>query len=488
MDVFASKLDVFVYKLWTYIILPVFILGSLYLAYNENFNAILWFSLACLLQIIGLYRKSKIAYWTNFLFILVAVLVISLTKDIFSKAVVNDVINGHIANLDGVIQSGAIGGLYGLLVIGLFCRWYKTKPIFYPVKLEDINWNESSLSKGNTPKNTERFLAIGVICALVLAIGYVLHKNHPKNEALPSYSNAKVNPLVTSNISNNKRTEQLDNNTVWYQEVSRQIPDLHRLLAEPDFISFLNAKGNEAFSLIIYAGEHKDASMIPKIKALIDEYNTRKQNTPDVRIAFYCALVDERKVFISQKSPDEYAYLILGREGNPELNFYDNIQRIKKNSVLYSDELIFVMQNGNYQYHISGKSSGTSVSVYNGKKILGVYYCKMNETFWDDKYLPVLDVKQRKINNVITKTQKDSTPRINQRAKVKESDPDRIAGFEAAKKFLIANKGKPLEQVYSLYNKKLNSYDEMLKFDFHYQQAFKEYANPYGEYAKEILK
>ncbi|MBF0785791.1 hypothetical protein E4T80_09995 [Muribacter muris] len=69
----------------------------------------------------------------------------------------------------------------------------------------------------------------------------------------------------------------------------------------------------------------------------------------------------------------------------------------------------------------------------------------------------------------------------------KEQDPDRLAGFDVATDFLALNRGKALGVMYNVYHSKIQE-KEKKKFNAKYIAAFTKYANPYGEYAKEILK
>lgn len=93
----------------------------------------------------------------------------------------------------------------------------------------------------------------------------------------------KFNQYQTQTLAEQKKAQ-------WQQAVLEQIPDIHGLLTKPAFLTFINSKevdfeGNTAATLITRAGETQNINLIPKIKALMEEFNQMQQPTQAVSTA-----------------------------------------------------------------------------------------------------------------------------------------------------------------------------------------------------------
>lgn len=419
MNAFPSKLDNIIYRCWVYIILPIFFTGSLYLIFSEKniSNSLLWFPIVCLLQLIGLHYKAKLAYWTNYFFVLVLSLILYLFKEYYGKSILNSIISGEIPYKDGIINSGLMGVVYGLLLFSFFYRWYKIKSIFYPIKIEDIDWNASSVDNKERYTDNPTKIVWGVIALFAVGLVYVIYTNtqHSKQNNIikveqkseqvkpveQSTTTAIISPQSQSLKMLQPQTQQ--NVDVFSNAVREQIPELANMLNDPDFISFLNTKeidftGNKAITLVQYVGEKKDTSLIPKIRVLIDEYkniksaNANANANATVNLAFGCNLTDGRNVYVSKTPDNKYLYVIFGKKGNVELNFWNSAQQIQQNSLLHRNGVTLVMQNGTYQYRISGQGTKTTLFVYNGDKGISTHYCQDNKDYWNLDNLPLLSV------------------------------------------------------------------------------------------------
>ncbi|MBF0785771.1 hypothetical protein E4T80_09900 [Muribacter muris] len=68
----------------------------------------------------------------------------------------------------------------------------------------------------------------------------------------------------------------------WQQAVQEQLPDIHGLLQDAQFTDWAYGKevdylGNNAMTLISQAGQAQNVALVPKIRALLDEFNQSKQ-------------------------------------------------------------------------------------------------------------------------------------------------------------------------------------------------------------------
>lgn len=68
----------------------------------------------------------------------------------------------------------------------------------------------------------------------------------------------------------------------WQKAVSEQVPEIHGLLQNAQFTDWAYGKevdylGNTAMQLILNAGQTQNVALIPKIRALLDEFNQSKQ-------------------------------------------------------------------------------------------------------------------------------------------------------------------------------------------------------------------
>lgn len=68
----------------------------------------------------------------------------------------------------------------------------------------------------------------------------------------------------------------------WQKAVSEQVPEIHGLLQDAQFTDWAYGKevdylGNTAMQLILNAGQTQNVALVPKIRALLDEFNQSKQ-------------------------------------------------------------------------------------------------------------------------------------------------------------------------------------------------------------------
>lgn len=71
----------------------------------------------------------------------------------------------------------------------------------------------------------------------------------------------------------------------WHNAVSEQIPEIHGLLQDAQFTDWAYGRevdylGNTAMQLILNAGQTQNVALVPKIRALLDEFNQSKQPPP----------------------------------------------------------------------------------------------------------------------------------------------------------------------------------------------------------------
>ncbi|MGX2956419.1 hypothetical protein ACWIYZ_04925 [Ursidibacter arcticus] len=512
-----SWLDLWVYRMVTYINLPLGILAHLNgLLLLDNFHSdvsIRFMVIIVFLSIafVCMHFKVRLFYWLMYPSALFTIFAFAIAIYPFLK-------NQNTLNFSThqwIVFYIFVG--YILTTIFILYRWKNVRILFKTKKqrkkegIESIEVLENE-DRGKYEKGRlVIFLTIAffILSNLYLMVDLVMQNRKVSLETsvqekqvtqLSQYpmQNVSLAPSVVNQPVKTQQEIENDKKAAFSKAMYEQIPEMNELRQDNEFIVFLENKvidssGKKAIDVFLESIYENNIYSLGKIREFVDEYQSLKNKTPQIKLLFSCVLTDERRVYVAEKSPVEYTYVIFAKDNQRvELTFNDTLDRVKKNSFVYTGELNFVMQNKTYKYNIVGKDSGTSLIVYNGNKYLSTHHCKANGISWYVENLPVLDVKERTITT--KDDEQDRLAALKQHllgggmAQAQKENPDRIAGFEAAKKFLLANKGKSLEAIYSIYTEKMHSYNDFYRFNYTYQEAFKHYANPYGDYAKEILK
>lgn len=320
--------------------------------------------------------------------------------DFLGKQTVKDVLSGAISYNEGVINGGMIGGVYAILVCAFVYGWYKTKPIFYPLSIDDIDWNctvATKESKDDVEKGEK--IAYWMFGLLMVSAIFVISKRILEPSSYASNNVQTQTQTQTQAVSSLVKDEQplpvqtqlTNTDLLFTTEVSKQIPEIQNLFSDQNFLNYVNSKivdGQTAFELIKTAGENKDISKLPRIRAIIDEYYNQL-SANNVKLAFTCSLNDNRNVFVTARDGG-YIYTIFDKSGkNIELTFTNTANQIQNNSLLHRNGITLIMQNKTYQYRISNQANKTTIFVYNGDKGVSTHYCQADKTYWDMSQLPV---------------------------------------------------------------------------------------------------
>ncbi|MFU2079371.1 hypothetical protein ACLQ91_02130 [Avibacterium endocarditidis] len=369
-NVFASKLDLLTYRIWTYVLLPIFFLFSLYIVFSEtkvDLGGVV-FSFVILLQIIGLHLKFKIAFWTNFIFIAILLFGLSFLRD--SRALWNG----------DILIAAMAGGIWGFVFFRLFARWYKTKPIFYVVNISDINWN---LYSDESEKETNTYLdkknVWGLIGGIVVvAICYNVNKQETQPHSIKHQSNTssqvqqstQFDPRAWAFADEETANKMLEN----YRASRQQQPVL-----DPKKWVFQESQNPKVVeNSKSYSYDHQRNT------------KAQSQSEPIDNVAFNCTLSDGREIYVIRRGYD-YSYIAWnGIKDKVELRFSNNINQIINNSLSHKNGATLVMQNGTYQYRIANQGSKTTIFVYNKDKGVSTHYCNDESVRWYSNNLPRL--------------------------------------------------------------------------------------------------
>lgn len=121
----------YLYTLFLWLILPLLLIcwGALYHFSNNEIPFEIGYLVAIIivLQMLGLYFKYKMTFYTNYLFIFILFIIATIFKDSFVASLTYSGTHGN--NGGEFFRAGLAGGLYGIFIANL-CFWHRTKFLF----------------------------------------------------------------------------------------------------------------------------------------------------------------------------------------------------------------------------------------------------------------------------------------------------------------------------------------------------------------------
>lgn len=216
MEQLPSRLNIYVYRFFTYIFYPILVVFCLI-----NFEQAAKGAVFLGLVIYALYKKFKIAYWGNFLLIICLGLFLAIMSGL-------------------IFQVGArfYGNAYHLDIIGaailfwFLYEWKKTKPIFYLIDIDNINWNspveneQQITNKNKVIINKKFILAIVVLIAIAVIIFVSNYQKNKGNFDSPAASNTVS---INADIPVNAKDSNMEVSTLVKNDVSPLIMTDHQL-------------------------------------------------------------------------------------------------------------------------------------------------------------------------------------------------------------------------------------------------------------------